>query len=272
MTEFIRNGGFIGPSFGKWVVLCRRNHAEFFQLADETNRLAHVIVAAVANKLSPVSKGEQERLALALLLRGVGLFQAVVLLAERGMVAEAGIITRSLVEAEFRLAVAAKSPENAAQLIVNDTFEKRTSLRSVLTVPQCVTPAQNRKLEAKIKWLDNALAGKKRKFHSLEQLAGRAGQSDIYNLFFRGFSGPVHSSPTDLKQHAQATSDRKQVRFGMGPRFELVPFYLSMAGFIHLKFLEVATNFFGVDAEATLKNLNRRLKGFGPKVRTPIWE
>src|SRR5690349_23672604 len=163
----MKTGGFIGPAFGKWIALCRRNHADFFNLAEETNRRAHAVVDRVA-KLSQVSKGQQERLALALFLRGVGLFQGIVLLAEGGMVAEAGIITRSLVDAGFRLAVATKSSEDAAQLIVNDQFDKRTSLRSALKVPRCFTPSQKQKFEAKIAWLDKALAGKKRHFHKIE--------------------------------------------------------------------------------------------------------
>ncbi len=167
--------------------------------------------------------------------------------------------------------MAVQSEEDAEQLITNDNFDKRTQLRSALTVSRCFTPARRKKFEAKVNWLDNTLAGKSRKFHKLEQLAARAGQSDFYNVFFRYYSGPVHSSPTDLKQHVSATPDRKRIVFRMGPCFDLVPYYLSTAIFIHLKFLEVGATFFGVDAKATFEALDKRLKSFGPQ-KYPTWE
>jgi ferritin len=57
----------------------------------------------------------------------------------------------------------------------------------------------------------------------------------------------------------------------MGPRFEAVPFYLSMVAFIHIHLLTGATSFLGVAAKTSLEEFDRRLKSLRPEVSVPNW-
>jgi hypothetical protein len=266
----MKEGGFVGPSFVKWVYRCRTVHARPFGLAMDVNNYAHrILEETVANRHA--SKSDQERLVLAMFLRSVELFQGIILLAERGMVAEVSVLIRTLLEIEIRLAFAAKSEEYAAQLILNGEFDRRKSLKAALTVPNGLTDTQRAQFEAAVKRLDGKLTGKKRSLHSLEDQARRAGQSDLYSLMYRGFSGPVHSSPRDLQQHAIISQDRKGIHFRLGPEFETVPFFLSMALFAYIKLLTLVTTVVGCEAEQVLKEFNSRLKSLKPAVKAPPW-
>jgi hypothetical protein len=269
MTEFMKAGAFLGQNFDKWIDHCRKQHAPFFSLAEDINSLNLCLVQGVGDaKKGTVCDGEQE----AILLRGTGIYEGIVLMAERGMVAEAGILTRTLVDLGMRFAVAAKSPENTPMLIMADKFQKRKGLRAALKVPNCMTAKERADFEKAIQSLDVLLAGKSEKnFPNQVKLAEIAGQTDFYNLFFRGFSGAVHSTPMHLKQHARVDKNGKGILFQMGPRFDLVPFYLSMAMSIHLELLSNAGVFFKVEIAGGISKLKKRLKSLGHLVVVPDW-
>jgi hypothetical protein len=185
------------------------------------------------------------------------------------MVTEAAIITRSLIDLEMRLAAIVKTPEFAAQLIVNDEFDLKTRLEAVLRTKHQLTPAQVKQYETKIKLITDSLVGKSKKSHQLEQLAAKAGQSDLYNIFFRYYSGFVHSTPTDLKSHAKRSKDQSQIIFTCGPSFSLVPFYLSMAIFIFAEFIAQTARFAGMPKQHELDIFNVRLKSLKSLVVVP---
>jgi hypothetical protein len=270
-NEYMREGGVLGKGFQKHIINCRVVHSDVFGLSEDVNRWAHAVVTETSAKIGPTSKSVQKRLVFASLLRTLGLFQGAILIAERGLVAEVAILGRALVEAEIRLAAVALSEKYAEELLVNDKFERRTQLKALLKAPRWLTPRQQKDFTAGVAWYDRHLQGKRRSIRSLEQLAATSGETDLYNLCYRFFSGAVHSSPSNLKQHIAVMPGNTVIRFQMAPRFDLVPYFLGSVIFVELKVLEVATRFFGIESEASLEVFRKRLQSFGWKARAPEW-
>src|SRR5687768_16769193 len=102
MSDFTENGAYLSPGFNRWVDLNRKRHAGYFALAEDVNKTAFALLAEIrAKSHNQPTKGSQHNLVLATMLRGFEHFQGIVILAEKGMVAQMAVLTRALLESEF---------------------------------------------------------------------------------------------------------------------------------------------------------------------------
>jgi len=255
------NTGFLAYSSQKWT-----DHPSF-RLATDVNREAMTILKTQGKNMGTISKGEQERLIFAMSLRGVEIFQAVVLMAERGMVAEMAILTRSLLETLFKAGAASTSSENTSRILIDDKIERRKQLKRISKLNQYLTDIDRKQFEAELKHLDDLLKGQPKNALSIESLAGND-HKDFYDLFYSYFSTAAHSSPRHLRQHIDILKDQNMIRFTFKPRFQDVPFFLAMAIRVHLKLLRVVTSFFVIQ-DFPLDLLDQRLKELKPTVSQP---
>jgi Family of unknown function (DUF5677) len=108
--------GFLGKSIEDWVQKIRARHKQLFTLADEVNELCH----ASMFELEPHNRDIHEMLVATLYLRVVSNYQGTVLLLERGMMPEARVLARAMLEAIFSLVAIGNKPPLAHDYVYKD--------------------------------------------------------------------------------------------------------------------------------------------------------
>jgi hypothetical protein len=105
--SLIDERGFLGEHMVGWILKIRSNHSDFFDLAADMNKLSQKVLF----DLKANSRNPHEIIMESLFIRCLNTFQGLVLLAERGMMAQSRILARALMEALFRLCALSKKPE-----------------------------------------------------------------------------------------------------------------------------------------------------------------
>jgi hypothetical protein len=79
MDDFMRDGGFLSPKSTSLIAQNRAANAPFFKLAEQINRSA----SGLADK---IGEPQTRQIAFVTMLRGVEIYQSIIILAERGIV------------------------------------------------------------------------------------------------------------------------------------------------------------------------------------------
>jgi uncharacterized protein DUF5677 len=121
--------GFLS-SDSPWVAQTRERHAAWFALAGKLNRLAMSVL------LSKVPNVRAEAYVATLYARAVEMFQGVVLLAERGMSAEARTLVRACAETAIALGAARRDKTFIAQLYEDHDKHRQSLANELLGLPE----------------------------------------------------------------------------------------------------------------------------------------
>lgn len=103
--------GFLSTETESAIPEFRDANADLFHLAEDVNRLL-MRIAHTAMDTAKTNLQSPESVAVRLVLRAAGTFQGAVLLAERGLVADARTLVRSCLEDAFALAALITDPED----------------------------------------------------------------------------------------------------------------------------------------------------------------
>jgi hypothetical protein len=101
--EAFQRKGFLAPIMSAFAHNVRVTHADWFDLANHTSEcLQAIAVRAVDEQGGKI--GDKNVLSTLLLLRSLGLIQAIIMMLERAMVVEARVLMRTLLETSFCIA------------------------------------------------------------------------------------------------------------------------------------------------------------------------
>lgn len=154
LHEGFEEQGFLSPVIASGVAQLRAENADWFQLADDMNaalmRAAVAATAAVKTNLwNPMA------VAVRILLRSCGTFQGVILLTERGMVAEGRTLARSLIENAFCVAALHDQAEPFIKMLWDDSEASRHRQRKFIVAEELIAEsAALDKLRAAIDAID----------------------------------------------------------------------------------------------------------------------
>lgn len=116
---FKRNG-FLSEETARAVDRLRGENAHWFALAHDTNRALMEASDRAFKSSNGKTSLSREAIAAFILLRSCGLFQAAILMTERGMVVEGRTMVRSLFECLFCIGALLKSPEGFIDILKKD--------------------------------------------------------------------------------------------------------------------------------------------------------
>lgn len=112
--------GFVGEQIKEWITKIRSDHSALFDLAVDINKLCHKTMF----ELDVHNSHAQEVTIASLYLRSLNTFQSVVLLSERGMIPQAQILARALLETVFTLCALCKKNE-LVNVYINEDKQRR---------------------------------------------------------------------------------------------------------------------------------------------------
>jgi hypothetical protein len=263
MTDF-NEKGFLGSQIDEFTTSAKTRYSQFFDLAYKANELAHVLQFELNGKVH--NRDPQEFISATLYLRILNGYQATVMLAMKGLIFEAKVVLRSLLESLFILKCVSKEEEfgyeylkscyvqslkwmNIAHQSKDAHFE---SVRKYAT-PEVMAALKKRIEEDKCKELP-----------TIEIISQRADLHSLYNTQYRLLSEQVHSLPISLDQFLIRDEEGEIAEFDWGPKHEDIDFILFTAIQILLIALDSITKLFEVDKTEQLKILDDGLSVLAP--------
>lgn len=218
MSDFEKNG-FLSLAMNEVMVEFRSIHTKTFGLAKKLNEIAHRELFAT----DVTDNNDQQLLIACLLQRALTTFQGVVVLAERGMPAEATTLLRTLIEVMFRLIAIAKDPEVGKVYIHQDQIQRKKYINKFKLLSCHVRSAA----EIEPHTHDDLLADINQKIND-ENISERgtfwfaeqAGLTDFYHSAYSVLSGTVHANIRDVEGALVIDAKGKVTAFNYGPTHE----------------------------------------------------
>jgi hypothetical protein len=169
-------------------------------------------------KLDAHNKDKQETLVAALYIRVINTYQAALLLAERGLMSQARILSRSLIEALFSLCAIAKSEQFADEFILEDQRNRLKYVNKYRKLHGGIPPEVSKsEVELLEKQLQKEIKELEIKSKSTEQWSIDAGMHDWYLAVYSVLSDSVHSKVKDLERHLVINGSNEIKEFNWGP-------------------------------------------------------
>jgi hypothetical protein len=205
---------FLGEGVGIVISEIRSRRGRSFRLAERVNVFGNAFLFSTQVKRHNV----QQAVVSTLLPRVLSALQGCVVVSERGLLSEAVLLARKVLEVTFRLVAVAKSQDVATKYVQLHDLN-RLRLLEKLKQLKCVrfTPEERLMLDdAKAKSADAAkVAGLKAL--STKWFAEEAGMLDFYNSLYAFWSQSAHATIGDLNDLVETRQDGSIDHFRYGP-------------------------------------------------------
>jgi len=255
--------GFLGTAIDAFLKSVQLQYARFFQLSYQINELAH----ATKFELQVHNRDPQEYLAATLFLRLLNGFEATVILGTKGLLFEAKVVLRSVIETLFILKLLCKEETFAFEYLGSSKVQSLKWMNiahesqdpNFESLRQYATPEVMKALRKEIE-----RHGLKKL--EVEPIARRADLQHIYNAQYRLLSEQVHCLPISLDPFMVENQEGGLDSFDWGPKHEGLDFIL----FTNIQMLFTAlvpvTKLFGLDKSDELKKIDGALTELAPLI------
>ena len=255
MSEF-KEEGFLSTAMFEYSQQCRKRYAEWFTLCESINKFS----IAFTSKTAYHPDNRQECLAAALFLRALSLFEGIIIVIERGMLDEAKILLRTLMEALFALRAITMHAEVAEEFYQSHLIVKRRALWKFRKSSLNLADSRGRDLTERIKELDG-LIKRKRIDITTEYLAKRAGLYDFYATAYTVLSWAVHSNVLDIAgSHMAGQSDSHIASIHLSVQTEEVEKWFMSACECMVIAMESVNDMFKAGVENEITDYEKRYK------------
>lgn len=201
-NESIFSGeGFLSAEIKDYIPAVRKGNSELFDLAEELNRLL-MRIAHAATEAAKTNLQSPESVAVRLVLRASGTFQAALLLAERGNVADARTLTRSCLEDAFALAALMADPADFMSKYEDDFHGSTRRQLKFITDQKLGDPVLHKSLTDKY---NNTPKGNPLTPSDLAKNRSLAAQ---YLMYQRLSNDSAHPSVKSLEHHVYRQPDK----------------------------------------------------------------
>jgi len=228
----MKKHGFLSPNLPALIANIRKNGACQFAVAEAFSELG--MCALRDMEINPACP--QQVLGAPLFGRAVMSFQSAIILCERGLLLDAGILVRSAAETAIMLTAVAKDGRACKTLTLGMMHHERALAQSWLHDPEVKTVLSMDDIDALQSRIDEIdknypdakdLEGDPIKVRSLADTYGTA---SLYNVVYRTTSGnAAHASLGTLKRHVKNVPHLALQRFKFGPEEENLAATLSDA-------------------------------------------
>ncbi len=202
LNEVFGENGFLGEGIANGIDHIRAENADWFKIAEDVNA-ALMRAAKVATGTAKPRSMSPEGVAMRLLFRSCGTFQGVILLTERGMVAEGRTLARSLIENAFCIAALTDNSDTFIKMFKEDSEASRHRQRKFIDANNLIAAGAKRdQLKAAIDAIDKIETMSPKKVAELGPMV------KLYLAYQRLSDDSAHPSARALERHVRANADR----------------------------------------------------------------
>lgn len=200
--------GFLSSEISSWITEYRKTYSDLFDFAEELNRQAHEVLF----NIDAHNQDIEEVLIASLFLRTIHTYQGVILLVERGMIAQARMLARCMFDSLFPLCaiVRDENREVYREFVLVDHITRRKFVRKYRKLATAeeknlkILEDLETELESEIK------DGDIKEIRTVDW-AEKAGLLDWYNSIYSTLSNTVHSNVRDL-EHYYVRNHENQIK------------------------------------------------------------
>ncbi len=201
--------GFLSPGISRSTLEIRANNAEWFKLAEDLNG---ALIRAATSGTAAVRTESMSATAVAvrLALRSTGLMAGVIIMAERGMTAEARLLARGLLESAFCVGALIYKPTVFLKMLKDDHQRSRKNQARFLVAQNLASdPRSKAKLETTIAAID-----KKAEIMSPKKVAELGPLIKQYLTYQRLSDDAAHVTAKSLHRHVHVRGGRWMFNWG----------------------------------------------------------
>jgi hypothetical protein len=211
----IDENGFLGEQIKRYIEKIRSTYRDFFELAEDMNRLCQKTMFS----LDVRSRDPHGITVGSLYIRCLTTFQGLVLLAERGMMAQARVLARALIETLFTLCAIVKKPELLDVYFKEDKKRRLRFLEKFKEFHGGKLPENVKQEEIKTieKDLKEDIDREGIRIRKTEEWAADAELATWYLTAYAVLSDSVHTTARDLEDHLKVNDRGDIEEFLWGP-------------------------------------------------------
>lgn len=255
--------GFLGSGIDEFSKSVQEQYFKFFELSHRINELAH----ATKFELQVHNGDRQEFLAATLFIRLLNGFGSTVILTIKGLVFEAKVTLRSVIESLFILKLLCEEEGFAAEYLGSSKVQSLKWMNiahqskdpNFESLRQYATPRVMEDLRKEIK-----LSGLKKL--EIKSIAERAKIHHIYDTQYRLLCEQVHCLPISLDPFMVEDEKGVLASFDWGPKHEDIDFVLFTNVQVLLTAMVAITKLFDLDKNEELKKIDEGLTDLAPSL------
>lgn len=218
--------GFLSPNLDTWRQEVREAATDWFTLAEDINSASVAILVTLA----PSIGSDRELGAAALFARALQSFEAVILLAERGMLADAGALARNIVESTIFLGGLAMIPDFPQRLAESNNKHFASMAKALACLLEDDLGDSEAATDMRTMLDDVKAKGYVLKDINLLQLAQEIGFGPLYQVVYRKLSGDsAHASLEAINRHFVRNASGRIEKLRFSPQREGLENILSAA-------------------------------------------
>lgn len=204
--EAFKKHGFLSAVVRELASDYRLDSTDWFKLADDLSDVLQAIALECTEQCHGIPF-ERDSIAAFLTIRGAQTYQGAVLMAERGMVTEARILVRSLLEDTFCAAGLLENPDEMLKMI-RDDYDASRKGRAKVVLTNGITGADARKLNKLVAEIQGV------SYFSPEKASKLGPLQKQYLLYKQISDDAAHPSANSLKRHMHLHSTGWAYRWG----------------------------------------------------------
>jgi hypothetical protein len=255
--------GFLGAQAEEISRNKRREEKELFDFVDSLNKFAQLL----KYDFNIHNEDPQELIIGALFIKAHQSFESVVILAERGLVADSKSILRVLLEAVFYLKAVCEDRNFTFDYIKGDDVERFKILNRVFKDNSNVFSDELKAYASKERIEELRPQIWKRDESPLEiyKVAKRAGMDDFYQLVYGTLSADIHTSVGSLEKYYGLDQNGKVVYLESVPNFTDMKSVIVTSCSILIVALGCTSKFFELDYESEISRYREEVPKFDKK-------
>lgn len=245
MNENNFDDGFLSEVVEGWSKEFKESYSTWFGLTYEINRHA----VDVLKKIAPTKNSDKELIAAALFARAVQSFEASIILAEKGMQADSGIIARNVIETTLYIGGLAAIENFSEEMVSSNNNHVEKLAKGAAAVLEGSDSREERERAEELLSLVREVKNSGDKYTpiDLKKLASRVDMLDFYEIAYRQLSGDSsHPSLESCERHFSRDANGRVVKMIFNPQFSGMEKILSplIAGI--LRAMEVISGIFTI--------------------------
>ncbi len=225
----INEEGFLSEEISLWISKIRNDFSEWFTLCDDISRFSQQLIQSEEVK----KDNKVELLASCLFVRALSNFQGIILMAERGMINEAKILTRCLVECMYVIVAIDKDNNFSDVFILDDLYKQKEKLKGAKRIKiSGILPETGlgiSEIEEGIQNLEKKIKLKSVNWLAKKNIAKKAEMGNHYDTVYIRLSDTVHVNSRDLEQYLNFSKDNTVQELKWGPDVEGIELTLFAA-------------------------------------------
>lgn len=241
-------------------------HSELWSIATDINSFIERFYRGIS-----VSNNDVDKLiAVTLYLRCHADYQAIILMASRGMLAQSYVIVRTLVETVFIISAIEKDSGFANKFVGHEEHQRKGVLGKLRRYKESVDANHSDlpKIEKLIKSIVDKISTNTIGKLSTEEISKIGGLHNWYDTVYAYTSMYVHISPRTLEQYIDSDSGTKKIKsLSFGPQFEELNRPVSTAVGAICKSIESLCGILGIPIEAEFQKLDSRYVAYHKKIQ-----